>query len=69
LQLIVARHDEFRNLFRAMQEKQGDFGTAQTPQSRMGRGVLAACLSLFQSQPARQTSRILAPSGFRSDAG
>jgi hypothetical protein len=34
--LVVARHDEFRNLFRAMQEKQGDFGTAQTSQSRIG---------------------------------
>lgn len=34
--LVVARHDEFRNLIRAMQEKQGDFGTAQTSQSRIG---------------------------------
>jgi len=34
--IVVARHDEFRNVFKALQEKQGDFRTAQPSQSRIG---------------------------------
>jgi hypothetical protein len=34
--LVVARHDEFRNLFRSMQEKQGDLERLKPLNLRIG---------------------------------